>query len=195
MPYAPDHKPRVRRTIVHAAAALFGERGYRQTSVQRVMRAAGLTHGGFYAHFRDKADLFAAALDEAFAQAREKLLAMGLEDLHGPAWIERASKRYLSMRHRDGPAEGCAVPSLAAEATRESEAVRAAFEAGLESMIAGMTERLDGDRAQAWRLMAMWSGALSMSRAVSEPLAQEILAAARASAAPADSPTPAPSSD
>lgn len=179
MPYPPDHKPRTRRSIVQAAAALFGERGYRQTSVQRVMQAAGLTHGGFYAHFRDKADLFAAALEEAFEQARDKLLARGLEDLRGPEWVQRASRRYLSLRHRAAPAEGCAIPSLAAEATRESESVQAAFEAGLESMIDGMTERLDGDRAQALRLLALWSGALGMSRAVGDELAQEILQAAR----------------
>lgn len=189
MPYPPDHKPRVRKQIVAAAAALFSEHGYRPTSVQKVMTAVGLTHGGFYAHFKDKATLFAAALDATFVEARENLMSRGLGDLTGVEWLHRAQTRYLTMRHRAAPATGCAIPSLAAEAARGEPVVRAAFEAGMRDMIDAMSERLEGagfekdgvddSRAEAIRRLALWSGALSMARAAGDEFAEEILQAAR----------------
>lgn len=214
MPYPADHKPRVRRKIVRAAAALFGEHGFRATSVQRVMRTVGLTHGGFYAHFKDKSALFAAALEAAFDDARANLLSRGLDDVRGVEWLMRAQRRYLTMAHRASPANGCAIPSLAAEAAQADPSVRAAFEAGMQSVIAAMSERLAADgqldatqaRAEAIRRLALWSGALSMARAADEEFAAEILEAARAAAPPQreaadrvggpadDLPSPAPES-
>ena len=179
MPYPADHKARTRTRIIGAAARLFREQGYRATSVQRLMTAAGLTHGGFYAHFADKTALLADVLDHAFAQARANLLHRGLDDLRGPAWITRAGRRYLSRAHRDAPLEGCAIPALAAEVAREDPAARAAFSRALDETLRGITERLDGDRPAAIRLLATWSGALAMARAVDDALADEILAACR----------------
>lgn len=62
MPYARDHKPRTRRRILDAAAALFTAHGFEGTTIEDVMHACGLTRGGFYAHFPSKAELYAQAL-------------------------------------------------------------------------------------------------------------------------------------
>ncbi|MCX6931880.1 MAG: TetR family transcriptional regulator, partial [Verrucomicrobia bacterium] len=69
MRYPPTHKLDTRRRIVAAASAAFRERGVENTGVDEVMRRAGLTHGGFYAHFEDKAALVAEACTDAFDAA------------------------------------------------------------------------------------------------------------------------------
>jgi TetR/AcrR family transcriptional repressor of nem operon len=182
MPYPADHKLKTHDRIIEQAARLFRAQGYAATSVERLMAAAGLTHGGFYAHFQGKTELFKAALHHAFAQSRGYLLGHGLEDLKGDGWVRRAGRRYLSRSHRDAPVEGCAIPTLSAEVARADDRVRSAFGEALDETLAALAERLDGDRAAAIRLLATWAGAMSMARAVNGPLAEEILAACRPAA-------------
>src|SRR4051812_50176678 len=69
MRYPPAHKHATRRRILEAASQAFRERGVAETGVDEVMRRAGLTHGGFYAHFRDKTELIAGACGSAFDEA------------------------------------------------------------------------------------------------------------------------------
>ena len=69
MRYPANHKHTTRRRIVEAASQAFRERGVTETGVDEVMRRAGLTHGGFYAHFRDKTELIAEACRSAFDEA------------------------------------------------------------------------------------------------------------------------------
>ena len=69
MRYPPEHKTATRRRILEAAGQAFRERGVAETGVDEVMRRAGLTHGGFYAHFRDKTELLAEACAAAFDTA------------------------------------------------------------------------------------------------------------------------------
>ena len=102
----PTKSERTRVTIVDAAARLFRRDGFDKTSVAALMGAAGLTHGGFYAHFRDKNELLIAALERAFDQSEQNLLEGKLEGLEGAPWREHAAGRYMAMSHRDQPAEG-----------------------------------------------------------------------------------------
>ena len=69
MRYPPEHKTATRRRILEAAGQAFRECGVAETGVDEVMRRAGLTHGGFYAHFRDKTELVAEACAAAFDTA------------------------------------------------------------------------------------------------------------------------------
>src|SRR5215469_9694751 len=87
-------KAETRRRIVTSASRLIRSRGFAGASVERVMRDAGLTTGGFYAHFRSKRALDAEALAATLAGTREKWFA-GLEDRTGPDWLVPAVKRYL----------------------------------------------------------------------------------------------------
>ena len=65
MPYAKDHKARTRQRIVRSAQRLFGAHGFEATTIEQIMRASQLTRGGFYAHFRSKAQLYAEAIGHA----------------------------------------------------------------------------------------------------------------------------------
>ena len=102
-------RTQTKRRVVGEAARLFREGGLEGTGIDAVMRAAQLTHGGFYAHFRGKEALAADAISAAFDQACKNLFGF---DGNGPAWRERAGKRYLSRSHVESPGEGCALPTL-----------------------------------------------------------------------------------
>lgn len=152
------------------------ERGLAGASVNDVMGAAGLTRGGFYAHFPDKDEMVAEALDRAFEEAMRQLVTSIPEE--GTAWLERAIGRYLSERHVDSPGTGCAVPSLGADVARSSPTVRRAFQRGVASMLDAMTKKLaTGEaRQESISLLSTWVGALTLARAVHDrALAREIL--------------------
>src|SRR5205085_1138241 len=84
-------------TILDAASRLFRERGFEAVTVSEIMKAAGLTHGGFYGYFKSKDELMAEALAEALARTTTG----PLSDLTAYA------AKYLSRSHRDDFAGGC----------------------------------------------------------------------------------------
>ncbi len=179
-----DQKLRSHAKIVRAASQLFRRRGYRATSVDVLMNEAGLTRGGFYAHFENKAALLRTALQDAFAESRANLFERGLDGVEGDAWLVRAAARYLRRSHVEQPERGCAIPSLAAEVAREDDETRRSFEREVGRILAVFVTRLGGDpataRVRAIRHLATWAGALTLARAVEDPeLAREILDAAR----------------
>lgn len=179
-----DQKEETRGRIVAAAGRLFRARGFAGTSVAEVMEGADRTVGGFYAHFDSKEELLASVLAEASTRAEATLFA-GLDDVRGVAFVREALRRYLSPFHRDAVAEGCPLPSLAAEVGRDGSAPRDALETYLRSMIATLVERGPApddaaSRELAIALVAMSVGGLLLARSVADPaLSNEILAACR----------------
>lgn len=169
-----------RAHIVDTASMLFRERGYDGVGVADLMAAAGFTHGGFYKHFHSKADLMAEAAACGFA--RTTALTAGMDV---PTFV----RQYLSRAQRDTRATGCVMAALGADAVRQPKAVRTAFAAGIEQMLAGLGDdgrpRDGADptqaRARKLDLLAHAVGALVLSRACPDdaPLADEILAVCR----------------
>ena len=99
MRYPEDHKQKTRRRIVEEAARLFRQDGVGATGLQPLMKALGLTHGGFYAHFKSKDDLVETALRHAAAQLDE--ITAPLAEAERP--LALLIEQYLSPRHRDNP--------------------------------------------------------------------------------------------
>jgi TetR/AcrR family transcriptional repressor of nem operon len=164
-----------RRRILDFASTLFRDRGFDAVSVAEVMKAAGLTHGGFYGHFSSKDDLIAQTLAHVLA-------ADGAEGGDIRAYLDA----YLSPGHRDNPAEGCPTAGLAAAIRHQSPAARGAMTEGLRSQIARIEKALPAagpaDRRRAaigsWAAMV---GAVILARAIDEPaLSDEILKETRA---------------
>jgi TetR/AcrR family transcriptional regulator, transcriptional repressor for nem operon len=154
------------------------ERGLVGASVNEVMAAAGLTRGGFYAHFPDKAEMIAEALGLAFDDARSALLGSIPEE--GEAWAEHAAGRYLSQKHLDSPGTGCVVTSLGPEVARSEPVVKKAFQRGVESMLDGIKTKLGGTREDAIMFLATCIGAVTLGRAVHDrALSDEIREAAK----------------
>jgi TetR/AcrR family transcriptional repressor of nem operon len=172
------------RVVTEASLAMRGE-GLAAAGVATVMARAGLTHGGFYAHFDSKDALMAEAVAAAFADsgARFDRRLAGLEPQAALAeWIDR----YVSVRHRDAPATGCALTALGAEAARAGEPVRAALADGVDRMIKRLAGRLTAagvaePEALATSMLAEAVGAVTLARVLGPGAASDaVLAATRA---------------
>lgn len=182
MGHSQKDKEKNHAEIVEVAAQKMRESGTEGPGVAEIMKAAGLTHGGFYKHFDSRDDLVAEAVEEAVAQSREGFTSI-TEGAADPlaAFVDW----YLSPGHRDDPGSGCAVVALGADAARADERVRATYTGQVERYIAQMEELLGGEgedvRRRAIAAVSEMVGALLIARAVDdEDLSEEILAAARA---------------
>jgi TetR/AcrR family transcriptional repressor of nem operon len=158
-----------RRRILEAAGHLFREKGFEAVTVAEVMQAAGLTHGGFYGHFKSKDDLIAETLAQVFAGPGSEL---GLQEY--AAW-------YLTPGHRDNMAGGCAIAALGNDTLRQSPEARAKMTEGVRRLIDRLARNAPGQndaekrRATVAGYAAM-VGALVLSRISDDPkLSGELL--------------------
>jgi TetR/AcrR family transcriptional repressor of nem operon len=170
-----------RERIIDAAASLFRAKGFGGIGVADIMKAAELTHGGFYGHFASKDDLVAQASRRTMARAAANWERVVAEAPRRP--YAALLRHYLTPRHRDEPERGCAFASLSADAARGGKVVRDAFGEGLEALIDILAEAVPGRskaqrRRKAVAAMAGLVGALALARAVGDPsLSDEILKA------------------
>src|SRR5580704_1070597 len=185
---AAEHRDR----IIDAAGALFRAKGFGGIGVADIMKAADLTHGGFYGHFASKDDLVGEASRRIMARAAANWtkLVEAAPDNPYAALLEH----YLSPRHRDDPGKGCAFAALGNDAARSGKIVRKAFADGLAPLIDILAEAVPGKsipgksipgkskaarRRKAVAAMATLVGALTLARAVEgTPLSDEMLEAA-----------------
>ena len=165
-----------RKRIVQAAASEFREKGIVATGLTDLMKAAGLTHGGFYKHFESKDQLVA----EATAAGLEAIL----ELMAGRATAGEAVSAYLSPAHRDAPGSGCPLAANGDELSRADLKTRETATDGFKRLV----EILAGEgatievRRQALVTAVTMIGALTMSRVVSDPkLSDDILREAKKS--------------
>lgn len=163
-----------RGRILTEAARLFRDKGFEAVSVAEVMKAAGLTHGGFYGHFASKDDLIAQTVAHALADDQNT------DDL------DAFLAAYLSPAHRDAPASGCPTAAFASDARRQTPEARAAMAAGVAAQISRLTATMQTEGARNARRAAIgcWSaavGAMILARAVEDPtLSDDILAQTKA---------------
>ena len=187
MRYSKEHKQETHARIVKKASVRLREKGAHGIGVADLMKEAGLTHGGFYAHFDSREALVIEAFGYAMDRAAEHWRNMAAE-IPPEKRLSTIVDSYVSATHRDDPGRGCAVPTLGAEIARESAKTRKAFAAKLDQMIDLVADQIpDVPRKTARRLamgtMATMMGALVMSRvAGSGELSDEILASGREAA-------------
>jgi TetR/AcrR family transcriptional regulator, transcriptional repressor for nem operon len=184
MRYSREHKLETHARIVKKASVRLREKGAHGIGVADLMKEAGLTHGGFYAHFDSREALvieaFAHAMDRSTERWR-KLAAATPPEKRLAAIVDS----YLTTIHRDDPGHGCAVPTLGAEIARESPKTRKAFAAKLEQMIEMLADQIPEvprktARKQAMAAVATMMGTLVLSRiAGSGEFSDEILGAGR----------------
>jgi TetR/AcrR family transcriptional repressor of nem operon len=187
MRYSREHKQETHARIVRKASIRLREKGAHGIGVADLMKEAGLTHGGFYAHFDSRdalvVEAFAYAMDRSLEHWRkltgeiapEKRLAMIIDT-------------YLTPTHRDDPGHGCAITSLGAEIARESPKTRRAFALKMEQLIDLIADQIQemprkAARKQATSLLATMMGTLVLSRiAGSGELSDEVLQAGKEAA-------------
>jgi TetR/AcrR family transcriptional regulator, transcriptional repressor for nem operon len=184
MRYSKKHKFQTHARIVKRAAVKLREKGAHGIGVADLMKEAGLTHGGFYAHF----DSREALVIEAFSHAMDRSTEHWRKQSEGVPSDKRLStivNSYLTPLHRDNPGQGCAVPTLAAEISRESAKTRRAFAGRMERMIEMLAKQFHGmppkaARKQATAALATMMGSLVMARiAGSGELSDDILKSGR----------------
>src|SRR5689334_14900945 len=184
MRYSREHKQETHERIVRKASVRLREKGAHGIGVADLMKEAGLTHGGFYAHFDSREALVIEAFNYAMDRATERWRKMA-EQTPPENRLAAIVESYLTTTHRDDPGHGCAVPTLGPEIARESAKTRKAFAARLEEMIEMMADQVPelsrkAARAQAIAALSTMAGALVLSRvAGSGEFSDEILDAGR----------------
>jgi len=184
MRYSKEHKQETHARIVKKASVRLREKGAHGIGVADLMKEAGLTHGGFYAHFDSREALVIEAFAYAMDHSTERWRKVA-EETPPEKRLSTIVETYLTPIHRDDPGHGCAVPTLGAEIARESPKTRKAFAAKLEAMIDMIADQIvdvprKSARKQAVAALATMMGTLVLSRiAGNGEFSDEILAAGR----------------
>jgi TetR/AcrR family transcriptional repressor of nem operon len=168
MRYDAEHKQKTRERVLDEAALAIREEGPHRVGVAGIMAKAGLTHGGFYAHFASKDELVTAAIQHMF----ERSAGRRIREMQGqpPAEVlEAYIDFYLSPEHRDARTSGCPMPALAADLPRLNQEAQDTFAAGVARVTGALGVLIEGlgyseSKAMASSVLAELVGALSLAR-------------------------------
>jgi TetR/AcrR family transcriptional repressor of nem operon len=177
----PGKKQETHVRIVRVAASAIRKHGYDGVSVADVMKEAGLTHGGFYAHFASRDAMLAEALEHAAAESLRALSRV----VPATDALEAIVDSYLSDRHVDAPELGCSLAALGSETRRQNAKVRQVGTRGVKDLVDLIARQLPArakgrGRDDALAVLSCLVGALLIARAVDEPaLSRDVRKAAR----------------
>lgn len=183
MPTRTSRHEATHERIVEVAARTLRRDGYAGVGVADVMKQAGLTHGGFYAHFQSRDALIAEAIDRA---GRDTLAAMGAHidasAARGESPLRALVEQYLSAAHRDNAEGGCVVAALGSEMARQPAALQGPSAERVRELITLVQRALPrgGNRQQAMVIASTLVGTLQLARALgANAQGKAVLAAAR----------------
>lgn len=172
MRYNTEYKEQARAKLVEAGGRHAKQHGFTSSGMADLAAAAGVTTGSLYKHFSGKSDLFVAMIT---AELKRTADMYGAIDATNPVEVFRSLAGYLSMSHVQHPEMGCPLPSLTPEIGRSVDAVRLAFEQGVQDIHANVSA-LTGNSNTAWAVMAQNVGAVMIARAMqSEAMQRELL--------------------
>lgn len=165
--------------IVGAAARAIRRSGYDGAGVAQIMSDAGLTHGGFYAHFASREAMLAEAADRAGAEAVAASARIAAAAPQQKA-LQSIIRAYLSKAHHDNVATGCPIAALGSEMARQAPEVRRAATRHIKESIDLMARQSPNwGRAnaheQALVTLSTMVGALMLARAVDDPRLSDAL--------------------
>jgi AcrR family transcriptional regulator len=168
MRFEKGHKEETRKRIIEVASECFRRDGIEAVGIAGLMAEAGLTHGGFYAHFGSKEELVREALAAAFDGARRR------RGEGANVSLEAYVRSYLRPNHRDAPAKGCSAAALIAEITRHESATREVFTENLEAITTRIAALLPAEivpaarKSTATAIFGLMLGTLQFARAVTD---------------------------
>ncbi|MBI3475748.1 MAG: TetR/AcrR family transcriptional regulator [Acidobacteria bacterium] len=180
MRYEPEHKTQTRDRIVRNAARKLRAQGLSSPGVASVMKASGLTVGGFYKHFRSKDELLAEAIAQAFAESNENIRS-ALEHVPREDKWKELVRLYLSTEHCDHPDTGCPVAALAPEIARAKLSVRKRIAGLMNEWVEFMPGATARERERnLFVIYSAMAGAISIARILTDPAdRQKLLASVR----------------
>lgn len=181
MRYSETHKAETRERVLKEAAKEIRAKGPDNVAVSGIMARAGLTHGGFYAHFPSKDALVKEAIGTMFADARKRT--ERIDAAGDPRQVLRAYVDfYLSPAHRDSRDRGCPLPTLSGDFARSQSATRERFGAGVEGIAGRLAAPLAtlgyaDPQAESHALLAQLVGGVALARAVGDPALSDAMLA------------------
>lgn len=184
MRYEPDHKLRTHRRIVRNASRQLRAKGLNGPGVTTLMKASGLTHGGFYRHFGSRDELVVEAIEESLQELRDRLLAAAKQAEPGEGW-QAMVRTYLSLELCDHPDEGCPIAALAPDMARTRPALKQRISAAILKFRQELLPFMPGRNAEekAVNFLAIFSsmvGTIAIARTMPDAtLRQKILNTAR----------------
>lgn len=172
MRYSAEHKDQTRSRIMEAAARVFREGGYGGAGIDGLTKAAGVTNGAFYGHFKTKAEAFRAALMAGLQDVRHTIGAYRAQ--FGPDWRAAFVRFYLGPRHAAPLGEACALPTLSPDVMRADADTRAVFTSELQAVLDAMADGMPqadapAREAAAIGLLAQLVGGALLARSVGDP--------------------------
>jgi TetR/AcrR family transcriptional repressor of nem operon len=168
MKYSSDQRAKAKQAILQAGAKSLRKSGFNGVGVDGLAASAGVTSGAFYSNFSNK--------EEFLGEVIEAYLGNRFVDPGSGSLSERQARfkdflgEYISAAHREDPAIGCVMPSLSADVSRSNAAVRKAYQRKMGELIERMSRAMAGTPAQkekqAWSVLAMMVGAVTIARAL-----------------------------
>jgi AcrR family transcriptional regulator len=184
MPYSPKHKRDTREKILESARRLFNRKGYFGVSIEEIMSDAGLTHGGFYRHFSDKDELYAAAVRQFLCKKKPAAWQKPREpNAVTKSHAQRIVDAYFSQQHFDDHDGCCPLLGTASDVERRGEIVKAAYQEVVEQLVKVFEDHLKAPRPhdRALALVALCVGGMVLARNVCDSdLADNFRRSARA---------------
>ena len=179
MRYKPGHKAKIHNTIVSDASHRFRSEGVGGPGVASLMRDAGLTHGGFYKHFRNKNELLVEAAAEAFRDMGARLLHVAEQAPPVEPWKAIVTE-YLSPDHCEHPGAGCPLAALAPELARMNRSLKKRLSAGMRAYKDTLVPLMPGGNARErerafFLIFSTMIGSIEIARMIPDPAAREQL--------------------
>ena len=177
MRYDSDHKATTHRKIVRNASRQLRAKGLNGPAVTTLMRAAGLTHGGFYKHFASRDDLVVEAVEESLRDLRDKLVVAAKEAKPGEGW-KAMVRSYLSLERCDRLDDGCPIAALAPEIARTRPALKQRIAAAILKLRQELLPFMPGRNAneKAANFLAIFSsmvGTIVIARTMPDPVVRQ----------------------
>lgn len=172
MRYEPEHKTRTRERIVQNAARKLRAEGLSGPGVASVMKASGLTVGGFYKHFRSKDELLAEAVAQAFSELSDKVASV--QNVPPEDRWKEIVRWYLSPEHCNHPGTGCPVVTLAPEIARAKSSMKKRTADLMKKLADGWVSFMPGVTAKErehnfFVIFSAMAGAVAIARLLPEP--------------------------
>ena len=177
MRYHPDHKAGTHRRIVRTASRQLRGKGLSGPAVATLMKASGLTHGGFYRHFGSRDDLVAEAIEDGLLELRDRLVTAARKAGPRDGW-KAMVKTYLSLEMCDRPDEGCPIAALAPDMSRTRPALKRKIAESILSFRQAVLPFMPGSNAveKSANFLAIFSsmaGAIAIARTMPDPAVRQ----------------------
>jgi TetR/AcrR family transcriptional regulator, transcriptional repressor for nem operon len=181
MRYSTEHKEQTRARIIDAAGQLFRTEGYGGSGIDGLTKAAGVTNGAFYGHFKSKSEAFRTAVLAGLDELR--FAVAELKTGRGKRWLRTFVDIYLGPKRTCHIGQSCALPSLSPDVMRADAETRRVYETELRRIIdevaSGLSDRATVKRDDAAiALLALLAGGVTLARAVADPAFSERIAQA-----------------